>query len=82
MSGEMHAVRLVNADMDTAVSLKALEAQQQLALHGVGIANSEPAHLRLRRRAPHCLEVFEMGISHSYIFDNRLILSPLGRVGI
>lgn len=38
--------RLVDADMDvTSVKLKALESQQQLAMQGLGIANSEPGKI-------------------------------------
>lgn len=38
--------RLVDADMDTtAVRLKALEAQQQLVIQALGIANSEPGRV-------------------------------------
>lgn len=38
--------RLVDADMDdAAVKLKALEAQQQLAIQALGIANSEPGRI-------------------------------------
>jgi flagellin len=38
--------RLVDADMEvTAVKLKALETQEQLAIQALGIANSEPARI-------------------------------------
>lgn len=38
--------RLVDADMDvTAVRIRALEAQQQLAIQALGIANSEPRNI-------------------------------------